>query len=777
MAFAAFSLSAKRLRWVWPAAGVTGGALAVALVIAMSAGWLGPPPPGAASGEAGQPQARALERKPPQQGPRVRLRHAVGGAGVRLWRLGRPLATRADWSATTDSSGGFAIDQSAGSGWHLLAASGGVEMSAAGGLSLSGTVRGLISAADLERDAALSPLTDFAWFYSHRRLGASLLEGEGSEELARALDDFAGLVAASSYSDLVRLGPGEARTLIDSLGLMVGLAPSVYGGGGLEARHAFYDHLWRTLAAQREGRGRMLRQDGALILQAPAEKGSHLLGIYAEDGLHLLFAVAAESGAGLVQLGRDGPDWLLRLAAAELIRSGRGSAEARQQGDGATEWRWRRPPLDPPATEPPGFFDIECVVFDPAWDQCVLVETEDFHVVAVPPSLVVGTQGEGLRQLVQPLLLYLGQAAEVLEEATGLWPRMAAARAAQAASGPQLQIAGFRPLARALHYGDFYALVALLPAAAGGERRLDIEMLPARAGGPAVTWRGPANRALRLGYTPPEGAAVIAIARELLLAEDGPENRQVEWRLEDQGYGETRLAAVLTHFREAPGAAPLPEAVAGSRKITLSWAAVPRAHSYELHWSRGDGEGQGVIRAAAAGYAHVGLENGVEYSYWLNAVNALGLGDVSADVAATPLAGDDPRQKAERWYGNFLASKKTYDEKVDGEEQCRKLYGDAVRLADWQDLSSFHNEADSNSLDEFLLRLFRRGRKAYRLSFGGEQTYRMRNDRPRRFFVALFDHNKPDYFFAHADLSDHLLTLGSWYSRWAFLCLAPEATP
>ena len=782
MAFAAFSVSSTRFRRAWLAAGTA----ALALVIALGAGWLAAPPPEPAPEEAepkqaGLPQAQAPALRPPAKGPRVRLRHAVGGAQVRAWRLGRPLATTADWSATTDSQGGFALDPSAGNSWHLLAASGGMESSAAAEhLSMRGTLRGLISAADLARGAALSPLTDFAWFFARQRLGAALLRDGRTEALTRVLDDFSQAVAGSNYSDLVRWQADRARPLIDKLGLMAGLAPSVYGGGGLGARHAFYGHLWRAWEAQKEGRGRVLRRDGALIAEAPAEKGSRLLGVYAEDGMHLLFSVAAQPGAGILQIGRDGDDWLLRLAAAELIRSHRGSAAAQEQGSRVTEWRWRRPPRGQPAAEPPGFFDLQCVVFDPAWDQCALVEAEDFYVVAVPPSVVAGTEGEGLSQLLQPLLPHLGRASEVIEEATDLWPRIAAAMAAQAVPEPQLQIAGFRPQARALHYGDAYVLVALLPrgagAAAGGERRLEIEMLPPKAGEPPLAWRW-ADRAWQLGYTAPEGAAVIAVAKELLLAEGGPENREVRWRLYQHGYSEIRLAAVLTHFREAPEAASPPEAVAASREVSLSWPAVPRAHSYQLHWSRGHGEGQGVFRVAGPGYRHGGLENGVEYSYWLNAVNALGLSEVSPEVAATPLAEDDPRRQADRWHGNFLATKKTYDEKVNGEQKCRQLYGDAVRLADWQDLASFYGGSDSPSFDQFLSRLFPRRKKSYRLSYGGEQTYRMRKDRPRRFFASRFDHDKPDSFHAHADLSDHLLTLGSWYGRWAFLCLAPEAAP
>jgi Glycoside hydrolase family 44/PA14 domain/Fibronectin type III domain len=78
-------------------------------------------------------------------------------------------------------------------------------------------------------------------------------------------------------------------------------------------------------------------------------------------------------------------------------------------------------------------------------------------------------------------------------------------------------------------------------------------------------------------------------------------------------------------------------AAPGDAQVTLSWAAVGGAASYQVY--RGTASGaEALVRSGVAGttFTDVGLANGTTYYYRVSAVNAAGEGPLSAEVSATP---------------------------------------------------------------------------------------------------------------------------------------------
>ncbi|RKZ92232.1 MAG: hypothetical protein DRR19_04810, partial [Candidatus Parabeggiatoa sp. nov. 1] len=80
-------------------------------------------------------------------------------------------------------------------------------------------------------------------------------------------------------------------------------------------------------------------------------------------------------------------------------------------------------------------------------------------------------------------------------------------------------------------------------------------------------------------------------------------------------------------------------AVAGNSQITLSWQAVAEAVAYQLYWDQAGG-GDGILPVVGAtSVQHTGLHNGVNYTYWVTAMNAANLESASSSaVVATPAA-------------------------------------------------------------------------------------------------------------------------------------------
>ncbi len=79
-----------------------------------------------------------------------------------------------------------------------------------------------------------------------------------------------------------------------------------------------------------------------------------------------------------------------------------------------------------------------------------------------------------------------------------------------------------------------------------------------------------------------------------------------------------------------------PFAEAGDTSVVLSWESVTDAASYVVYWEATDGS-EGNLSVTATSLMHDGLINGVEYSYWVTAMDTMGVeGIASITVSAIP---------------------------------------------------------------------------------------------------------------------------------------------
>ena len=94
---------------------------------------------------------------------------------------------------------------------------------------------------------------------------------------------------------------------------------------------------------------------------------------------------------------------------------------------------------------------------------------------------------------------------------------------------------------------------------------------------------------------------------------------------------------------ERPPAAPAHlSAEAADSQVVLNWPAVSGAVSYNINWQIAGGAVQSVPATTTA-YVHTGLQNNLNYTYWVTAVSATGLtSSPSITVAATPQAPPPP---------------------------------------------------------------------------------------------------------------------------------------
>ncbi len=85
-----------------------------------------------------------------------------------------------------------------------------------------------------------------------------------------------------------------------------------------------------------------------------------------------------------------------------------------------------------------------------------------------------------------------------------------------------------------------------------------------------------------------------------------------------------------------------PFAEAGDTSVILTWEPVTGASSYVIYWGASDGSGAS-LSVTATSFMHEGLINGVSYSYWVTAMDTMGVkGIASVTVAAIPKAGVTP---------------------------------------------------------------------------------------------------------------------------------------
>ena len=133
-----------------------------------------------------------------------------------------------------------------------------------------------------------------------------------------------------------------------------------------------------------------------------------------------------------------------------------------------------------------------------------------------------------------------------------------------------------------------------------------------------------------------------------------------------------------------------------------------------------------------------------------------------------PAERDGPPTRALASFGKFHVIAHDLSEAEDHDAECRSQLGSGFRLADWNDIVSYHE--DGGSLTEFIagLKMSPPGRPAqppeeiaggYRVSRDGRPIWSGR----RHYFFARHDHRRPSHFLAHADIDNHHLSLGSWY--------------
>jgi fibronectin type 3 domain-containing protein len=109
--------------------------------------------------------------------------------------------------------------------------------------------------------------------------------------------------------------------------------------------------------------------------------------------------------------------------------------------------------------------------------------------------------------------------------------------------------------------------------------------------------------------------------------------------------GESALSTEVGAMPVAPVPAPpdTVNATPGDSMVTIDWAPVSRADSYNLYWSLTAAPvpgGAGVTKIGniqATSFAHVGLTNGTTYHYLVSAVSTGGESAASAEASATPL--------------------------------------------------------------------------------------------------------------------------------------------
>ena len=109
------------------------------------------------------------------------------------------------------------------------------------------------------------------------------------------------------------------------------------------------------------------------------------------------------------------------------------------------------------------------------------------------------------------------------------------------------------------------------------------------------------------------------------------------------GTGEYSLPSnAVTPQAGVPGAPGIPNLVPGDGRVTMSWAA-PADNGgspitgYQVRVTRANGTLVGALRPVTGRTLTVtGLTNGTEYFFAVRAVNALGAGPFTGDLAATP---------------------------------------------------------------------------------------------------------------------------------------------
>ncbi len=108
-----------------------------------------------------------------------------------------------------------------------------------------------------------------------------------------------------------------------------------------------------------------------------------------------------------------------------------------------------------------------------------------------------------------------------------------------------------------------------------------------------------------------------------------------------EGDPSTEVSATPTSTPTAPVAPTGVTAVAGVNEVTISWDPVADATAYHIYWATTTGVTPATgteIPNATSPYVQTGLTAGTTYYYVVTAENAVGQGDPSTEVSATPTA-------------------------------------------------------------------------------------------------------------------------------------------
>ncbi len=114
----------------------------------------------------------------------------------------------------------------------------------------------------------------------------------------------------------------------------------------------------------------------------------------------------------------------------------------------------------------------------------------------------------------------------------------------------------------------------------------------------------------------------------------------------------------------------------------------------------------------------------------------------------------------------FASTRKSYawgDPDLDG--ACRTELGSRFQIADWHDVTEYFENGQSGA--EFFRIVGLADDDAHRWVQRGGRSF---HSSSRRYFISRHDNQKPSHYLAHDDISDNLISLGSWKGNRKILC-------
>ncbi|KAL4475149.1 hypothetical protein ABPG74_001845 [Tetrahymena malaccensis] len=117
----------------------------------------------------------------------------------------------------------------------------------------------------------------------------------------------------------------------------------------------------------------------------------------------------------------------------------------------------------------------------------------------------------------------------------------------------------------------------------------------------------------------------------------------------------------------------------------------------------------------------------------------------------------------------FKLTKLAYDLSVANyEDVCQKNFGSEFRVAEWDDLEDIFYELEETKIDNFIEYLgFNCSQNDFAIKYNGNNKY----SQSRFYFVSWHNHKKPDFYLAHENIDNYLLSLGSWVGSKRILCI------